>query len=197
MSRNTLITVIALAVLIILAFFVFSRPVNKSLDVTTLPTATPLPETVPTSVINPSSPLGSITSFIPPEEKTVQVAFISLHTGGTLGCGDSVQYIVRGISDTQQVLKAALTELISLKTQYYGQSGLYNALYQSNLILNSVNVKNQEATIHLSGTVALGGTCDSPRFKAQIEQTALQFPSVKKTTIFINNRPIDEVLSQR
>jgi hypothetical protein len=43
----------------------------------------------------------------------------------------------------------------------------------------------------------LGGTCDSPRFEAQIEQTALQFPTVTDVAVFINDVPMEDALSQK
>ena len=43
----------------------------------------------------------------------------------------------------------------------------------------------------------LGGVCDSPRFEAQIEQTALQFSTVSNVEVFINDIPLEDVLSQQ
>ena len=43
----------------------------------------------------------------------------------------------------------------------------------------------------------LGGVCDSPRFEAQIEQTALQFSTVSSVEVFINDIPLQDVLSQQ
>jgi hypothetical protein len=43
----------------------------------------------------------------------------------------------------------------------------------------------------------LGGVCDSPRVQAQIEQTALQFSTVSEVEVFVNDTPLEEVLSQQ
>jgi hypothetical protein len=58
-----------------------------------------------------------------------------------------------------------------------------------------VTLSAGKATIKLSGTLMLGGVCDNPRVKAQLEQTALQFSTVKDVAIFINNVTLDQALS--
>jgi hypothetical protein len=93
-------------------------------------------------------------------------------------------------------LKAALEALLSVKDQYYGQSGLYNALYQSDLQVESINLDNSgKAVVYLTGSLKMGGECDTPRVQAQLEQTVLQFPTVTEVAIFINGKPLSDVLS--
>jgi hypothetical protein len=41
----------------------------------------------------------------------------------------------------------------------------------------------------------MGGECDTPRVRAQLEQTILQFPTVTEADIFINGKPLADVLS--
>ena len=108
-----------------------------------------------------------------------------------MGCGDSVVPVQVEIPTTQGVLKAALQALLSVKDQYYGQSGLYNALYQSDLQVENVSIDNNgKASIYLTGSLVMGGECDTPRVRAQVEQTVLQFPAVKEVAIFINGKPL-------
>jgi hypothetical protein len=116
-------------------------------------------------------------------------------TGSPVGCGDSVVPVTVQIPPTQGVLKAALVALLSDKDQYYGQSGLYNALYQSDLQVDSLSIQGSKASVYLSGTLLMGGECDTPRVQAQLEQTVLQFPTITEADIFINGRPMAEVLS--
>lgn len=119
-------------------------------------------------------------------------------SGPLVGCGDSVVGVERSIPPTQAPLRAALNELLAIRDQYYGLSGLYNALYQADLTVGDVTIdSNGLATIHLSGTLMLGGTCDSPRAQAQLEYTALQFSTVRSVQIFINDVPLADWLSQR
>lgn len=118
-------------------------------------------------------------------------------SGKKIGCGDSVVGVERVISATSTPLTAALNELFSIRGRTYGQSGLYNSLYQSTLKVDSITLADGKATITLSGKVVLGGVCDDPRFDAQIRETALQFSTVKQAAIFINGIPIEKVISEK
>jgi hypothetical protein len=101
------------------------------------------------------------------------------------------------IPPTQGVLRAALEKLLSAKQQTYGESGLYNALYQSDLQVSAVTIQQGKAIVHLTGTLVLGGACDAPRVEAQIEQTALQFSTVSEVAVFINDTALEDALSTR
>jgi hypothetical protein len=54
-------------------------------------------------------------------------------TGTRIGCGDSLVPVIRRIAPTTAPLTTAMKLLLSDHHRYYGQSGLYNALYQSRL----------------------------------------------------------------
>lgn len=118
-------------------------------------------------------------------------------SGPVVGCGDSAVGVVREIAPTVAPLTAALRELFTLHDRDYGQSGFYNALYQSNLRLEGATIVNSVATIRITGNLTLGGVCDNPRVAAQITQTALQFATVKSVQVFLNNVPLDQVLSEK
>jgi hypothetical protein len=90
-----------------------------------------------------------------------------------------------------------LEKLFAAKQQLYGESGYYNALYQSDLQVAKVTIEQGKAIIHLTGTIMLGGACDAPRVEAQIEQTALQFSTVSEVAVFVNDAPLEEVLSTK
>ena len=115
--------------------------------------------------------------------------------GDLVGCGDSAIPVFVQIAPTQGVLRAALEKLLSIKDQFYGQSGLYNALYQSNLQVQSVTIHNGVANVQLTGTMQLSGECDNPRVQAQIMDTILQFPTVTSADVFINGKTLQEALS--
>jgi hypothetical protein len=158
-----------------------------------------------TNTISPPTPVLPSATTVPASPtaaaQTVKIFLIALEDNGQsgtlVGCGDSAVPVTVTIPRTQGVLRAALEKLLSAKQQFYGESGFYNALYQSDLQLKSVTIDQGKAIIHLTGTVMLGGVCDSPRFEAQIEQTALQFSTVSNVEVFINNIPLQDVLSQR
>lgn len=129
-----------------------------------------------------------------PATTRVNIYMIGLG-GGSVGCGDQVVAVVRDVPHTNAPLTAALNLLLSQKSQYYGESGLYNALYQSNLSIASITRNGAAWTINLAGTLRLGGVCDSPRVKAQLEQTALQFSTVKSVRYFVNGVALETLLS--
>lgn len=119
-------------------------------------------------------------------------------SGKQVGCGDSLVPVDMAISPTLAVLQAGLTELFKLEGQkYYGQSGLYNALYQSHLTITSLNIVNREAIISLAGTLSIAGDCDDPRIKNQLEAIALQFNTIDKVSVYINGVSLDQLLSGR
>jgi Sporulation and spore germination len=157
-----------------------------------MPSATQVQQVPPTSA-PPSSTIAA--------EQTVKIVLIELEgngqSGPLVGCGDSAIPITVTIPHTQGVLRAALEKLFSAKQQFYGESGYYNALYQSDLQVASVTIEQGKAIIHLTGTLMLGGTCDAPRVEAQIEQTALQFSTVSDVAVFVNDVPLEEALSTK
>ena len=134
---------------------------------------------------------------LPPGFSTVKIFLVSLNdngqTGKKIGCGDSVMGVEKVIGPTPDKITAALNELFAIKDQNYGE--YYNALYQSNLKVESATVKNGKATVKLSGKYLLGGTCDDPRFQSQIEETVLQFPEATDVEVFINGKSLEKIVS--
>jgi hypothetical protein len=153
----------------------------------------------PSEQNTPSSPSPSGENAGKTGVNKVKVFLIAIDDNGKsgkkLGTGDSVVPIEVTVEPTNAPLKAALNKLLSIKDRIYGQSGLYNPLYQSNLILERVTIENGEAKIYLTGNLMLGGVLDNPRVKAQLEEIAFQFTSVQKVSVYINNKELNEVLS--
>lgn len=117
-------------------------------------------------------------------------------SGALVGCGDSAVPVSVAIEPTLGVLRAAYTELFKLYgKQYYGQSGLMNALYASNLHIESLAVENGIARVALKGSLSLGGVCDAPRVEAQLRLTALHFSTVQDVIITLNGVPLKDALS--
>ena len=117
-------------------------------------------------------------------------------SGKETGCDDSVVPVEVAIEPTIAPLTAALNKLLSVKTREYGQSGLYNALYRSDLTVQGINIINREAVIRLSGTLTLGGVCDEPRVRAQLRETALQYRTVDRVSIFVNGTSLEALLGE-
>src|SRR4051794_32468057 len=102
-------------------------------------------------------------------------------SGEKIGCGDSLVPVTRDIPSglsTEGKIKALLGILFSLKDRDYGQSGLVNAVYASNLSVQSIELQGATAAIYLTGSVSVAGVCDEPRVEGQITAIARQFPGI-------------------
>jgi|SRR3989344_1010709 len=147
------------------------------------------------------SSVRQISPSVTVQKQMVKIFLVALNDDGKsgikVGCGDSLVAVNREISPTKAVLKASLESLFLIKNKSYGQSGLYNALYNSKLKVDRAEIADGKATVYISGTVSLGGVCDNPRFEEQIKSTVLQFPTVKEASIFINNKPLKDFVSEK
>lgn len=127
------------------------------------------------------------------------IFLVALEDGGQsgeeIGCGDSLIPVVVTFEPTIAPLTAVLEQLLEIDEEFYGQSGLYNALHQSDLIVEGIDIEDRTAIINLSGTFAISGVCDAPRVEAQLTQTALQYDTIDAVDISINGTPLEELLS--
>jgi hypothetical protein len=174
-------------------------PTDETLQNTAIPQSS---ATLPP--VAPTAPEPSATAPLPTEtiaDQTVLIYLIAIddngQSGDQVGCGDSLVPVEVQVGPRQDVLRAAIEALLSIKDQYYGESGLYNALYQSDLQVESLTLESGTAVINLTGTVALGGECDDPRFVGQLEKTAMQFSTVSQVEIMINGQPLSDYISLR
>lgn len=163
--------------------------------------------TVPGAVAA-SRPSGSVASArqeraVPSASRStsVRIYLIALgdngRSGRKIGCGDSLIPVTLPIPPTTAPLTAALRLLLKDHHAYYGQSGLYNPLYQATLRLRQARVKNGKAIVHFTGRLNLRGVCDDPRVAGQLRQTVRQFPTIRRVAIYVNNVPLRKVLSGR
>lgn len=143
----------------------------------------------------------------PPVYSEINVGFALIAMGdGTMvtgpqfiGCGDQIQIVDRTYVDadlsTEEVIKASLEELFNIESSSYGESGLYNALYQSDLTVESVTVSDDKSSVivALTGSIVSGGTCDDPRIEAQIRETIkAHAPSDSEITVLIDGKELHE-----
>jgi hypothetical protein len=137
----------------------------------------------------------------PARRVTIKLFFVALgdagRSGKKIGCDDSLVAVDRAIPTTDTPLAAAIAELVSLRDKHHGQSGLSNALAQSSLKVQSVKVVDGTAEIRLAGSITLSGACDAPRVDSQIRETALQFPAITRVSVFVNDVPLERVLSAK
>lgn len=176
----------------------FTLAVDNALP--TPPPANPTPEPTPVpATITPVPADAGVNVPVNGLFTRTTIHLIALEDAGAsgpaIGCGDSVIPVVVDIEPTVAPMTAAYNRLLALKEQYDGESGLYNALYQSNLTLNGINIAGGVAMVSLSGQLVLGGACDAPRVQAQLEQTALQYTTVSAVNILVNGAPLAELLS--
>jgi LysM repeat protein len=123
----------------------------------------------------------------------VQMYLIAINDNGrsgqAIGCGDSVVPVPVSIPATSTPLRAILEHLLAIDEAIYAGTDLYNVLYRSDLMLERVVIQDHIASIQLVGDLSLNEVCDDRRVLAQIQQTALQFPTVERVTLSINGTP--------
>jgi len=130
----------------------------------------------------------------PGVEIRVQLFAIALGAGN-LGCGDAVvPAVTRDIAPTRAPLTAALEELLALGSSIPERPDLYNALDQSDLQVEGIDLVGDTAIVRLVGAFQIGGVCDEPRVRAQVESTVLQFSAVRQTVIFVNGVRLEDLL---
>ena len=101
---------------------------------------------------------------------------------------------MRQIARTSAPLAAAIRELLITPEKTDGTLRLQNFWKGRNLQVRSVSIRNGVASIQLSGEVFVAGVCDEPRIQGQIEETARQFPTVKKVRVFMGKRTLAEAI---
>jgi spore germination protein GerM len=140
---------------------------------------------------------GSGSRAKPVQKRVVKVYLVAVDdngkTGKKIGCNDSLVAITRTVKLTSSPLKAAIEELLVIPHDYSKQLGNY--WWGENLKVKNVSIRKGIATINISGEgPSVAGVCDEPRITSQIDETAKQFPNVKRVKVFVNGRPLAEVI---
>jgi hypothetical protein len=170
------------------------------------PAATPVPQSTSTVLPAKTATPTLFPTLVPTDAsskpQTVLIYLVAIGDNGVsgemIGCGDSLVPVEVAIEPTVAVLRAALTALLNLAPEMtYGESGLYNALYQSDLHIESIDIVDRQAILRLTGTLVSGGECDIPRIEAQLSAIALQFSTIDTVTIYINGTLLQDVLDLR
>ena len=110
--------------------------------------------------------------------------------GPSRGC-DRVVMINQHIATTTTPLTSALNMLFAISTTTV--NGWFNYIPRTSATLqfSSATVVNGTANIYLTGSLSgLAGVCDNPRAEIQIQETALQFPTVQQVQLYLNNQPV-------
>ncbi len=159
----------------------------------------PIPEPIET----PTEASEEDTDTNPTLESSMEIAYIAMGDNGAsgplVGCGDSeilTTVTVTGNVSVKERIKMALENLFSNKDQFLGESGLYNALYQSTLTVDSVTIEDGTVEVEISGETMSGGECDDPRMVEQIRGTVENnIDSDRKMTVIINlnGKPLEKL----
>ncbi len=143
-----------------------------------------------------SAPGGEPTVL--PTMASVTIYYIAVGDGGTagpeVGCGDSAVAATSPAVTFTDPVEAALEVLLGSKDEEIGQSGLRNALWQSELVVTEVDRSATPFSVHLEGTLALAGECDIPRAEQQLMLTA-EHAAGAPVAITVNGKPLAEALS--
>lgn len=116
-------------------------------------------------------------------------------SGEKIGCGDSLLPVYTEPVETSSQLETSIERLIADRDERYDGSGLYNALHQSDLSLERAEFDSGVVQVYLSGKVVSGGACDDPRIVRQLQQTAATAVGADAAEIYVNDTPLEEVLS--
>lgn len=116
-------------------------------------------------------------------------------SGSKVGCGDSAVEVKTTEVTTDDLIKSTFRRLLLDHNQFYNETGLYNALYNSNLTFVGSSVSGDTVTVNLTGEFSLGGVCDIPRVQTMLEKAAQTAAGVNKAEILVNSKPLSEVLS--
>lgn len=157
----------------------------------------------PTTNTPTTTPEGSNSTSTPNPPRISQVSIALLDTTGSgtgkaRGC-DTVVLVSQNIPGTTTPLTAAMQVLFA-QPEGTQPSAAYNfiARTKSTLKFERAEVRDSTAHIYLIGSLSgLSGVCDDPRAQIQIEETALQFGTVKTVQIYLNNQPTTLTPSQR
>lgn len=173
-----------------------STPTSTATNTPTeTPTATATETPTATATEEPTATMTATATAVPQVAAPSNVLakyLVHQGTGGPIGCGDSLVPVSTGMLRTGNIeedVKIALNSLFSTGTKYAGN--LYNPLYQSNLRVVKVKFKKSSGglTIHLKGGFTKPkDECDKMLYRAQVWDTARQFPEVWRAYIWVNDK---------
>jgi len=124
--------------------------------------------------------------------------------GDVFGCADRlVAVTVESEADAEpETVEARITAALEAQFAAKGKppAGLHDALARSTLRVDRIEpvpALPGAYRIHLGGNLRLGGACDNPRVRRQLEATATQFPEVEEVEIFLGEEPLDAAMAAR
>lgn len=169
--KNILLGVLALIIVLGVAYIFLNKPATEPV------------------VVHNNEGEGTDTE-IPATSTQIKIALLDTTgngTGKSRGC-DNVVMVTRTVPATSAPLTAAINALYA-EPEGTQPSTAYNfiARTKSTLKFDHATVVDGTANIYLTGNLSgLAGVCDDPRTSIQLEETALQFATVKKVQLYLN-----------
>lgn len=112
-------------------------------------------------------------------------------SGPARGC-DKLVFVEEQVPKTTIPLTVALKTLFGYTEAEVGGWNNFVAKVRSTLSFEKAEVVDGTAKIYLTGELTgLGGVCDDPRAKTQIEETALRFDTVDRVELYLNGVKTD------
>ncbi len=115
----------------------------------------------------------------------------SKHQGKIIGCNDMLVAVERNVKVDKSPLESAITELLNTKDT----DEFKNYVKGIQLMLFQVTMAGGVADVYLNGELTINGTCDIPRIREQLSETAKQFTDLKKVNFFLNAKPLESYLN--
>ncbi len=193
MKKNLVIIILSLALIFALAFYLrhsvlVLQPQNPNAT-TTVATTTVVAEQ---EVISTTTTMKVKVAFLGAQMETS-------NKNNFRGC-DVFELIEKEVPYSSMPLNAALRELFSKKYVWMaGELAPGNFIAsQTELFFDNATIENDIAKIYLIGRVGpLNGVCDDPRLRIQLEETALQFPTIRAVEFYLNGVKTDLTFSQK
>lgn len=122
----------------------------------------------------------------------MQVHGISYDIVDHIGCNDA---LVRIEDETLTSPVQALEKMFAYNDP---TNGFYNSFSSSQLSVVHVMTDEDGGTnVFLTGQLRIGGVCDVPRIQTQLERTVQQYNENSLVHIFVNDVPLEELLSEK
>ncbi len=112
--------------------------------------------------------------------ETITLALVAMNDGVTtppadsFGCGDTIEFIESDeepFGNASGDVLTALEELFAIEESLDPETGLYNSLAPSDIVVDSVTSDGMTTFVELSGSIISAGSCDDPRIEEQIRAT--------------------------
>lgn len=124
---------------------------------------------------------------------TINVPLVRYGNGGTVGCGAGIFFAPHAVPKTTAVLDATYRLLFDIKQLPEIESdGFRNTVAAyTQLWYDRTTLDAGTARVYLTGTMYGPGHCAEPELREQITAAALQYDTVRRVEVYLNNKLFD------